>query len=133
VNALMPVMQFSITPWQFGEECADICRKYTELHLEFTPKFEELARHAARTGEPIVRPVFFLAPDDPAALDCDQQFLVGDDLLVAPVVEKGARKRDIYFPPGAWRDHWTGEVYEGPQSIEDFPAQLDILPIFHRE
>jgi len=132
LNALMPVMQFSITPWQFGEECADLCRKYAELHLEFTPKFEDLAQQAARTGEPIVRPVFFLAPDDPAALDCAQQFLIGDDLLVAPVVEKGARKRDIYFPPGAWRDHWTGEVYQGPQTVENFPAPLDTLPFFHR-
>ncbi|MBN2044811.1 MAG: hypothetical protein JW757_07315 [Anaerolineales bacterium] len=133
LNALLPVMQFSITPWQFGEECADICRKYAELHLKFTPKFEELVKHTAKTGEPIIRPVFFLAPDDPTALDCDQQFLIGDDLLVAPVLEKGARKRDIYFPPGIWRDHWTGEVYEGPQTIEGFPAALDVLPIFHRE
>jgi alpha-glucosidase (family GH31 glycosyl hydrolase) len=133
LNTLIPVMQFSITPWQFGEECNDICRKYTELHLEFTPLFEQLAENATVTGEPIVRPVFFLAPDDSAALDCAQQFLIGNDLLVAPVVERGARKRDIYFPPGNWRDHWTGEIYHGPQKVKDFPAPLDMLPFFHRE
>jgi alpha-glucosidase (family GH31 glycosyl hydrolase) len=129
----MPVMQFSITPWQFGEECADVCRHYTELHLEFTPLFHQLAEQAARDGSPIVRPVFFLAPNDPDALACGDQFLVGDDLLVAPVVEKGARKRDIYLPPGEWQDHWSGQTCAGPQTLEDFPAPLEILPIFHRE
>ena len=133
LNALMPVMQFSITPWQFGEECARICRNYTNLHLEFTPLFEKLARQAARSGEPIVRPVFFLAPNDPDALACGDQFLIGDDLLVAPVVHKGVRTREIYFPPGTWRDHWTSKRYHGPQTLRDYPAPLEVLPIFHRE
>ena len=89
LNALLPVMQFSITPWQFGEECTDICRKYTELHLEFTSLFELLAERSTRTGEPIVRPVFWLAPDDEKALLCDDQFLVGDEILVAPFTDPG--------------------------------------------
>ena len=133
LNALMPVMQFSITPWQFGEECAHICQRYTELHLEFTPLFEQLARQAASTGEPIVRPVFFLALDDPDALACSDQFLIGYDLLVAPVVQKGARSREIYFPPGSWRDYWSGQIHVGPQTLKDFPAPLDVLPFFTRE
>lgn len=132
LNALMPVMQFSITPWQFGDECADICRQYTELHLEFTPLFQQLAQQTARDGSPIVRPVFFLAPNDPDALACGDQFLLGDDLLVAPVVEKGARKRDIYLPPGIWKDHWNGQTYTGPQIMKDYATPLEILPIFYR-
>ncbi len=133
LNALLPVMQFSITPWQFGESCAGICRMYIDLHLEFAPLFQSLARHAARTGEPMVRPVFWLAPTDPEALDCQDQFLIGDDLLVAPVLEKGARSREIYFPPGRWKDHWSGEVFQGPQVLKDFPAPLARLPFFYRE
>ncbi len=132
VNALMPVMQFSITPWQFGEECAAICKRYTDLHLEFAPLFEQLAQKAAKTGEPILQPVFFLNPHDPAALACDDQFLVGDRLMVAPVLEKGKRKRDVYLPPGTWRDHWTGERYTGSHVLKNYPAPLDLLPIFHR-
>ena len=132
LNALLPVMQFSITPWQFGEECTDICRKYTELHLEFTPLFEMLAERSTRTGEPIVRPVFWLAPDDPNALDCQDQFLIGSDLLVAPVVVEGARSRDIYLPPGVWQDHWSGVQFNGPQVLKEYPAPLDQLPFFHR-
>jgi hypothetical protein len=133
LNALLPVMQFSITPWQFGEQTAAICRRYTRLHLEYTPLLEDLARQAARTGEPIIRPVFFLAPTDPDALACGDQFLVGDQLLVAPVTKKGASKRDIYLPHGTWRDHWSSKRYTGPQTLKDHPAPLEVLPFFHRE
>jgi len=133
LNALMPVMQFSITPWQFGEDCARICREYTELHLEYVPLFEELAKHTASTGEPIIRPVFWLAPNDPRALDCDDEFLIGSDLLVAPVGQKGMRERDIYLPPGMWLDHWSGKVFEGPTVLKKHPAPLEKLPFFHRK
>ena len=132
LNALLPVMQFSITPWQFGAECAEICRRYADLHLEFTPLFEVLAEQAAQTGRPIVRPLFWLAPGDSRALDCQDQFLIGNDLLVAPVVEKGARSRDIFLPPGEWQDHWTDERFSGSQVISAYPAPLDRLPFFHR-
>ncbi len=130
LNALLPVMQFSITPWQFGEECTEICRAYAKMHEEFTPLFQELALRAARTGEPIVRPVFWLAPNDPKALACDDQFLIGDHLLVAPVVHKGGRKRDIYLPPGEWIDHWTGVTLQGSRTIVDYPVPLNVLPFF---
>ena len=67
------------------------------------------------------------------ALGADDQFLVGDQLLVAPVVYKGKRDRDIYVPPGIWQDYWSGEIVEGPRILEKFPAPLDILPIFTRK
>jgi hypothetical protein len=130
LNALMPVMQFSIKPWEFGERCAEICRRYAELHREFTPLFEKLAGEATRTGMPVIRPVFWLAPHDKRALTCDDQFLVGDGLLVAPVVHKGKRERDIYLPPGTWQDYWSDEVFEGQSVLEKYPAPLDRLPIF---
>jgi alpha-glucosidase (family GH31 glycosyl hydrolase) len=132
LNALMPVMQFSITPWQFGEECANICRRYTELHREFTGLFEELSIQTTKTGEPIIKPVFWLAPHDSRALTCDDQFLVGDELLVAPVVYSCQRERNIYLPPGYWQDYWSEEIHEGPTNLEEYPAPLDILPIFKR-
>jgi alpha-glucosidase (family GH31 glycosyl hydrolase) len=133
LNALMPVMQFSITPWSFGERCTRICRKYADLHLEFTPLFQRLAEKTATDGTPVVLPVFWLAPDDPRALECDNEFLIGEVLLVAPVVHKGQRSRDIYLPPGRWRCHWSGEVYAGPQVLKAFPAPLERLPFFHAE
>ncbi len=133
VNALLPVMQFSIMPWELGDKVAEICKQYTELHLDFAGLFEKWAAHAAKTGEPIIRPVYWLAPDDPIALECEDQFLVGDELLVAPVVDKGIRKRDIYLPPGEWRDHWTSLVHEGPTVLKDYDVPLTVLPFFHKE
>jgi len=131
-NLFMQVMQFSLAPWEFGEECGRICRQYANLHIEFAPLFEKLAREAVETGEPIIRPVFWLAPNDERALICQDEFLVGDEVLVAPVLFPGQRSREIYFPPGSWRDHWSGKVIQGPCILDDYPAPLDTLPFFTR-
>lgn len=131
MNALLPALQFSLAPWERGAECADICRKYAQLHLAFAPRILALAETAAQTGDPIIRPLWWLAPRDEYALACDDQFLLGDDILVAPVIQSGARTRDIYFPLGKWRDTWTGQVFE-PGLVRDYLAPLDLLPIFER-
>jgi alpha-glucosidase (family GH31 glycosyl hydrolase) len=132
LNALLPAMQFSLAPWDYGEECAEICRRYTELHLEFTPLILKLAAEAARSGQPIVRPVAWLDPKDEGLLLCDDEFLLGDELLVAPVVHPGQIARDIYLPTGSWSDHRTGRIAQGPTVLKEYPAPLDQLPIFHR-
>lgn len=132
LNALLPAMQFSLAPWDYGAESNALCRRYAELHLEFSPRILELAREAARTGQPLIRPVWWLAPHDERALACDDQFLLGDDILVAPVVRPGQRSRAIYLPPGPWRDHWTGALYDGDSVLQDFPAPLETLPVFIR-
>ena len=63
---------------------------------------------------------------------CDDEFLLGDDWLVAPVVQAGQTSRAIFFPPGRWRDYWTGEVLEGGRVVEAYPAPLEKLPLFER-
>jgi alpha-glucosidase (family GH31 glycosyl hydrolase) len=133
LNALLPAVQFSLAPWDYGEECVEICRRYAELHVEFAPRLLELAAEAARTGSPIIRPLWWLAVRDEAALTCDDEFLVGNDLLVAPVVKPGALSRDILLPPGKWRDYWSGEIFTGETVLKDYPAPLDLLPLFERE
>ncbi len=130
VNALLPAIQFSLAPWDYGQECTEICRQYAELHVEYAPKILELAVESTRTGLPIIRPVWWLAPESETALTCDDEFLLGDNILVAPVVKPGMLKRDIYLPPGLWRDHWNGAVLEGNRIIKDYPAPLNILPFF---
>lgn len=132
LNALLPAMQFSLAPWEYGAECSALCRRYAELHLEFAPRILELAREAAQTGAPIIRPLWWLAPNDENALTCDDQFLLGEDILVAPVVRPSQQAREVYLPPGQWRDYWTGAVYEGETVLQDFPAPLDVLPVFVR-
>ena len=123
-------MQFSLAPWDYGEPCNVLCRRYTDLHLAFAPRILELARQTAQTGAPIIRPLWWLAPHDERALTCDDQFLLGDDILAAPILTPGQRARDIYLPSGHWRDYWTGTEYRGEVLLRDFPAPLETLPLF---
>jgi alpha-glucosidase (family GH31 glycosyl hydrolase) len=141
LNALLPAMQFSLAPWDYGEECTRICRRYAALHLEFTPRILELASEAAQNGTPLIRPIWWLAQHNETALTCDDEFLLGNDILVAPILQPGATARDIYLPPGQWRDYWVspgsstgwnGQVFEGDTQLSAYPAGLDVLPIFVR-
>ena len=81
---------------------------------------------------PITRPLFFQYPDDETAYGIMDQFMLGDRFLVAPVVESGAVSRSIYLPEGTWMDKWTSRVITGPVRLEEYPAPLDVLPIFIR-
>ena len=128
--ALLPMQQFSAAPWRvLDAQHAALCRDAALLHAEYGQRILSLALHAAATGEPIVRP---LAWDwsDPRALTVHDQFLLGEDLLVAPVVTKGARTRDVLLPPGRWRDE-TGITHAGDRVVS-IPAPLERLPRFTR-
>lgn len=131
VHALMPMMQFSVAPWRvLSEENNKICRKAALLHLTWGETILELADQASKTGEPIVRPLAYTYPDQGYEMIKDQ-FMLGPDIMVAPVVEKGARARVVILPPGKWRSD-DGNLYEGDQVI-DIQVPLDRLPYFTKE
>lgn len=132
LNALLPAVQFSLPPWEYGAESADACRRYANLHVEFAPKILEIAKESMRTGTPIIRPVFWLDANSETALTCDDEFLLGNDILVASVLFPQMRARDIYLPPGVWQDHWTKEIFTGSILLKDYPALLETLPFFER-
>ncbi len=132
LNALLPSMQFSLPPWEYGEESALICRQYAKLHTEYAPKILEIARASAENGNPIIRPIFWDTPNDERALTCDDEFLLGDDILVAPVVNPNIRQRDVYIPSGQWQDHWTEQVFIGPIVLSSVPAPLQRLLFYKR-
>jgi alpha-glucosidase (family GH31 glycosyl hydrolase) len=132
VNALMPGMQFSLAPWDYGEACSRLCLKAVELHKELSPTIIKAIQRSATSGEPIIRPLFWIAPHDSISLDCDDEFLLGDDLLAAPVIEPGQRQRDVYLPAGQWEDHWTGQHYGGAEWIRGYDAPLEVIPLFKR-
>lgn len=132
LNALLPAMQFSLAPWDYGADAAELCRRYANLHVEFAPKILEIAKSAIQNGQPIIRPIFWLDPSDERALTCDDEFLLGDEFLVAPVVTPNTTQRDVYLPKGKWQDVWTGEIATGNTLLENHPTPLDLLPIFKR-
>ncbi|MGQ0575719.1 MAG: TIM-barrel domain-containing protein [Pseudonocardia sp.] len=99
-------------------------RGYARLHRALVPYLHGLAREAHETGMPLMRPVWLAAPDDPLAWAATDQYLLGPDLLVAPVLTPGTTERAVYLPPGTWRDYWTGATTTGPgRVVVDAPAQ----------
>ena len=130
VHALCPMMQISASPWRvLSPEHQSVFRDVVALRQRFAPRFVELARQSARTGEPMMRNLEYAFPGRGYA-EIQDEFLMGEDLLVAPVLEKGATSRRVVLPPGSWRAD-DGRTYDGPATIE-VEAPLPRLPHFER-
>jgi len=118
------------TPWSFPRTLA-VYKAIEKLHISAEPLIEELWKQADETGLPITRPLYLEYPDDPQAALQSQEWMLGPDVLVAPVVEQSATGRSVYFPSGCWHDPATGQTQVGPASAE-VPATLSQLPFFFR-
>src|SRR5204862_4270549 len=94
-------------------EVEPICRKFLELRYRLLPYNYTLIREACDSGLPPMRALWLHYPDDAEALKLGSEYLWGRDILVAPVVEKGAKSRRLYLPAGTWFDWWTGKGVEG--------------------
>lgn len=128
--ALMPMMQFSAAPWRvLSEENAVLCLRAARLHTQYAYHILSLAENASKTGEPIARYMEYEFPDQGFEQITDQ-FMLGDRILVAPVVEKGVTERAVKLPAGRWA--YLGEkIYEGGQTVT-VDAPLSVLPYFEK-
>jgi alpha-glucosidase (family GH31 glycosyl hydrolase) len=108
-----------------------ICRKYLELRYRLLPYLYSAVRECTTTGLPVMRALWLQYPDDTRAVACGDQYLFGGNLLVAPVVEKGAATRQVYLPKGNWYDFWTSELIEGGREVNREVA-LDTMPLYVR-
>ena len=116
IHALAPMMQFSVAPWRvLDKEHADIVYKAAQLHVQFGDYILELAKQAAKTGEPIIRMMEYVFPNQGLAL-CRDQFMLGDKFLVAPMTARGT-ERTVHLPKGNWRDD-QGKKVKGGTSIK---------------
>ncbi|QMV42010.1 glycoside hydrolase family 31 protein [Cohnella cholangitidis] len=118
-------------PWSFGDKAEEIVRDYIGLRYRFMPYLYNLFREAATTGLPIMRPLLLEYPSDPKVTNLCDQFLLGKDLLIAPVYRPDTDHRSVYLPAGTWIDYWTGEVREGGRTILAH-APLEIMPMYVR-
>lgn len=121
-------------PWVYGKPAEKIIRDYLQLRYRLLPVIYTAAYQAWERGMPIARRCDLLWPEFPEAAD-DTQYLFGNDLLVAPIIdgEEGEEAaRDVWLPPGEWMDVWSGKTFEGPQTIEVKPS-LDQIPLFVRQ
>ncbi|MGW5656201.1 glycoside hydrolase family 31 protein [Streptomyces humi] len=118
-------------PWEFGTEVLEHARGALLERRRLLPYFMTLAQLARRTGAPYVRPLWWSAPENRALRDCEDAFLLGDALLVAPVLDPGADRRAVQLPRGRWYDTRSERAYEGPgQVLVDAP--LSRIPVLAR-
>lgn len=118
-------------PWQYGQQATDIIRQMLLLRRRLMPYLYTLAREASHTGAPLARPLAWHFPQDQRFWTLDDAYLLGEDLLVAPVVEQGAVTRRVLLPPGGWTHFWDDRYYPGGQLIE-IEAPFERIPFFVR-
>jgi hypothetical protein len=131
-SAFMPAVQWSIPPWDVSNSAYAACVKVIRMREKLLlPRLPALLERAKDSLEPICRPMWWLSPDDSETFAIDDQFMVGDDMIVAPVVQKGALSRTVYLPSGSWREYESNAVISGGQRVT-VDAPLDKLPVFIR-
>ena len=116
-------------PWRFDKQTIDINRKFVELRYRLLPYLYDLFHECEKTGLPIIRPLVLHYEKDEEVKNLNTEFLFGEHILVAPVLEQGATKKMVYLPEGTWYDFETGKEYAGGQYyLVDAP--LDVCPMF---
>ncbi len=116
--------------WSFGEEAESILVQYDNLRYQLIPYIYSEAKRTFDTGLSIMRPLYIDFPSDAKTSTCSDQFMFGSSILVAPVIEHGAREREVYLPEGhEWFDFWTGIQYSGGQLMTS-KAPLEVMPLF---
>lgn len=115
-------------PWDFGEPYLSIARNFLQLRYRLLPYLYTLAWNANQTGQPLVRPLFWLHPNDSDFFNEDRAFLLGDSLLVVPVTSPNAKQVVTFIPNGTWYSLWDEQVWTG-KLLLTFPAELARIPV----
>jgi alpha-glucosidase len=119
-------------PWQFGEKTLAICRKFMEVRQGLLPYLYSLAWEANQSGAPLVRPLAWVDGNDARLWEVSDSFMLGDALLVAPVVNHRAILRQVILPKGRWYSFWNDDVFEGGGDLI-LEAVIDTIPVLIRE
>ncbi|RSK26400.1 DUF4968 domain-containing protein [Bacillus sp. HMF5848] len=119
-------------PWSFGEKYEAIIKKYIQLRYTWMPHLYSLFAEANQTGLPVMRPLVLEYPTDEHTFNLSDQFMIGSNVIVAPILQPSVKHRVVYLPEGQWVNYWTDEVLEGNKHhlVE---ADLDVLPIFVKQ
>ena len=119
--------------WTYGEEVYEICKKYMFLREKMRPYILEVMKEAHEKGAPAMRTLFWNFPEDAKSWEVSDEFCLGSDILVAPVLYEEQRSRQVYLPAGVnWRDLNSGNILEGGKTYT-VEAPIDTIPVFIRE
>ncbi|MBN2697497.1 MAG: hypothetical protein JXR52_01620 [Bacteroidales bacterium] len=128
-SSFCTIFETAGTPYNYSGTYRDLYRKYAELYTRMFPYRWTYARMAHEKGHPVTRALPLVFPQDETGYGEKFEYLYGDWILVAPVVD-ATFSRDVYLPEGTWYDWWDGMPYEGPMTINGYPAPEDKLPLF---
>ena len=118
-------------PWTFDEKYLNIVREFIEMRYQILPYIYTTFWQHTTTGAPMLRSLHLEAHDDPESFFREEEFFLGDHMIVCPISEKGATKRRMYLPEGEWFNFWTDEKIVGKKEIE-VTAPLNQIPLFIR-
>ncbi|MCQ2485745.1 MAG: hypothetical protein MJ168_10500 [Clostridia bacterium] len=118
-------------PYDFDEHTKSVYRAYTMLHEALRPYLKQQAEISCRTGMPMMRHLFLYDCEDKKVLDIEDEYMLGECLLIAPIL-RNSRRRDIYLPKGEWKNIFTGECFKGGQTIRNVHVPLEMIPVFKK-
>lgn len=118
--------------WSYGDEVYEILKKYLDIREAIKPYLRSVMEEAHLYGDPAIRAMFYEFPGDENCFDLREQYMLGSELIVAPVLYEGAKTTRVYLPEGcSWVDVWTKETYEGGRWVER-ETPLDLIPVYAR-
>ena len=129
MTAFLPAMQFGVPPWYFDEETNIIAKNFVSIHED---KVYPYIKSIPLDGQPIIRPMWWAEPLNEKTYSMTDQFYVGNNLLVAPILDSGITLRSIYIPSGYWVDVNYLCMYTGPITI-NYNVTLQTIPFFYNE
>lgn len=142
-----PVMQYHAetrgefnqdrTPWNIAERTGsenviDLFKKYTDLRMNLIPYIYQQAIQSSLTGVPMMRAMFVEYPSDPHCIELSQQYMFGENFLVAPVMEEGSFTKEVYLPEGNWMNFFTGDIVFGGRYLS-VEADIGYIPVYMKE
>ena len=134
LTTFLPVMHFSIPPDHYDRETMQLAKDMIAFHRTYIfPLMYKIAKESQQSHLPIIRPLWMIAPHEPATFTIDDQFMIGNDVLVAPVVREGQRVRDIYLPNGIWYDKLDEYFVQGPKWLRSVSVPLKKISYYERK
>lgn len=119
--------------WSYGEDVFKIMKKYYDIRVGMHDYLSSLFKEASENGSPLMRAMFYEFPDDPQCWNLQDQYMLGDKLLVSPILHLNQYSRSVYLPQNAkWKEQRTGTIFDGGQYV-DIEAPIDYLPVLERQ
>ena len=128
--SLFPVVTFTLKPWNYPDtNVTSVIKEAIKTRNQLLPTILQLVKQS-KLGQPILRPLWWLEPNNRRVQTIDDEFLIGNGILVAPVLQPGSHSRDIYFPPGYWKDPRLSLQLKGGQWYRSYEVSINHLPYF---